>query len=89
MNQTRNFLGGSELNVATALAKWNLPAKYCTALPDNFLTKEIIDELNEKNIDTSTILISGNRIGIYYLPQGLDLKTPRLIMTAHILLLQH
>jgi len=68
------FLGGSELNVATALAKWNLPAKYCTALPDNFLTKEIIDELKEKNIDTSSILISGNRIGIYYLPQGLDLK---------------
>lgn len=73
-SNTAIFLGGSELNVATALAKWNLPAKYCTALPDNFLTKEIIDELNEKNIDTSTILISGNRIGIYYLPQGLDLK---------------
>ncbi len=29
------FVGGAELNVATALANWGLPVKYCTALPDN------------------------------------------------------
>src|SRR5205814_9248602 len=30
--------------------------------------------LAENNIDTSAIHVSGNRIGVYYLPQGADLK---------------
>jgi 2-dehydro-3-deoxygluconokinase len=67
-------VGGAELNVAKALARWGVPVKYCTALPDNYLSKEICDYLKEKNIDTSGIHFSGNRIGIYYLPQGSDLK---------------
>ena len=68
------YVGGAELNVATALAKWKVPAKYCTALPDNYLSKEICDELQSKNIDTSAIHFSGSRVGLYYLPQGADLK---------------
>lgn len=68
------YIGGAELNVATALAKWNIPVKYFTALPDNYLSKEIIEHLQENNIDTSAIHLSGNRIGTYYLPQGTDLK---------------
>lgn len=73
-SKTEIYLGGAELNVATALAKWNMAAKYCTVLPDNYLTNEIIDELKQKNIDTSSILISGKRIGIYFLPSSADLK---------------
>lgn len=68
------YLGGAELNVATALAKWNVPVKYCSALPVNFLGKEIITALNEKKIDVSPIQFSGNRIGCYFLQQGADLK---------------
>ncbi|WEK38209.1 MAG: sugar kinase [Candidatus Pseudobacter hemicellulosilyticus] len=68
------FIGGAELNVATALARWKLPATYCTALPDNYLSKEITAEISQKKIDTDTIHFSGNRIGLYYLPQGADLK---------------
>jgi 2-dehydro-3-deoxygluconokinase len=68
------YIGGAELNVATALAKWNVPVKYMTALPDNFLSKEICEELTEKNIDISSLIFSGNRIGTYYLAQGTDLK---------------
>jgi len=72
-------IGGAELNVATALAKWNVPVKYCTALPDNYLSKEICEELEGKNIDTSAIKFSGNRIGIYYLPKGAELKSAGVI----------
>ncbi|MGZ5220682.1 MAG: PfkB family carbohydrate kinase [Chitinophagaceae bacterium] len=68
------YVGGAELNVANALAKWNIPAKYCTAMPDNYLSKEIIEELQATNIDTSAIRLTGNRIGAYYLPQGADMK---------------
>lgn len=73
------YVGGAELNAATALSKWNVPAKYCTALPDNYLSKEIIEEIQSKKIDTSAIHLSGNRIGIYYLPQGADLKNAGVI----------
>ncbi|MEO7925067.1 MAG: sugar kinase [Chitinophagaceae bacterium] len=73
------YVGGAELNVATALAKWTVPVKYCTALPDNYLSKEIIQDLDSKKIDTSSIHASGNRIGVYYLPQGADLKNAGVI----------
>jgi 2-dehydro-3-deoxygluconokinase len=73
------YIGGAELNAATALSRWNISVKYCTALPDNYLSKEIIEELRAKKIDTSAIHFSGNRIGIYYLPQGADLKNAGVI----------
>ncbi len=73
------FIGGAELNVATALAKWNIPVAYCTALPQHYLTHEIVESINKKNIDTSQIQYSGNRIGTYYLPQGTDLKSAGVI----------
>ncbi len=68
------FIGGAELNTATALAVWGLPVSYCTVLPDHYLTKGIIDSLNEKDIDTAKIKLQGKRMGIYYLPQAADLK---------------
>ena len=73
------YVGGAELNVATALAKWNLPVRYCSAMPDNYFSKEITTELDEKNIDISAIHFSGDRIGLYYLPQGADLKNAGVI----------
>jgi 2-dehydro-3-deoxygluconokinase len=73
------FVGGAELNVATALARWQVPTAYCTALPDHYLSKEILASLEEKTIDTSKIPFSGSRIGTYYLPQGADLKSAGVI----------
>ena len=73
------FVGGAELNVATALSKWKQPVKYVTALPDNNLAKEIIENIAGKNIVVKDINISGERIGTYYLPQGSDLKNNAVI----------
>jgi 2-dehydro-3-deoxygluconokinase len=73
------YIGGAELNVATALAKWNIETKYSTALPQSYLSDEIITALQSKNIDTSSINRSGERIGTYYLPQGTDLKNAGVI----------
>lgn len=73
------YVGGAELNVAHALAKWNVPVKYGTAMPDNYLSREILEELLSKKIDVSSIYLSGNRIGAYYLPQGADLKNAGVI----------
>ncbi len=68
------FVGGAEANVATALAGWDIPVSYCTVLPDNFMSQYVIQYLNRKNIDTSSIIISGDRIGLYYLETGADIK---------------
>src|SRR5690242_14147826 len=68
------YMGGAELNVASALAKWNTPVGYCTAMPQHYLSDEIITYLSEKKIDTSPIQFGGKRLGIYFLPQGADLK---------------
>jgi 2-dehydro-3-deoxygluconokinase len=73
------YVGGAELNVANALARWNVPIKYCTAMPDHYLSHEMMDELQSKNIDVTAIHLSGNRIGVYYLPQGADLKNAGVI----------
>lgn len=69
------FIGGAELNVATALARWEKPVKYFTALPDNIISKDIKSYLQQKNIDTSPIIYSGERIGLYYLQKGADMKS--------------
>ena len=73
------FIGGAELNVGKALANWGVPVKYCTALPDHYLSKEIMESLQEEGIDTSAILLSGDRIGTYTLPMGADLKNAGVI----------
>lgn len=69
------YMGGAEANTATALAGWNIPVKYCTALPENFMSAHIIKYLQSRNIDTSSILYAGNRVGLYYLDRGADLKS--------------
>jgi 2-dehydro-3-deoxygluconokinase len=73
-NNVSAYVGGAELNVAAALAKWNIPIMYCSAMPDNFLSREIINYIEQKGINTSAFYFGGERIGIYYLPQGADLK---------------
>ncbi|MDB5252905.1 MAG: carbohydrate kinase [Flaviaesturariibacter sp.] len=73
------FVGGAELNTATALARWGIEASYGTALPDNYLAHEIVDEIRRRGVDPSPIRFSGDRVGTYYLPQGADLKAAGVI----------
>lgn len=73
------YIGGAELNVAQALAAWNIPVKYCTALPDHYLSREIVEYIAAKKIDISDIIYSGSRIGSYYLPAGADMKNAGVI----------
>lgn len=73
------YIAGAELNAATALALWGIPAKYFTVLPDNHLSAQVIGYIQKKNIDTTPILYGGNRIGVYYLTPGKDMKHNALI----------
>jgi len=73
------FVGGAELNVATALANWGVPVRYSSVAPPNALADELVAYMAEKGIDTAGIYRSGSRIGSYYLPQGTDLKNAGVI----------
>jgi 2-dehydro-3-deoxygluconokinase len=78
-NQLPFFIGGAELNVATALALWDLPSAYFTALPGNAMSKQITDYLQQKKVDASSVFTTGDRIGLYYLTRGKDIKNNALI----------
>ncbi|RYY20142.1 MAG: sugar kinase, partial [Chitinophagaceae bacterium] len=73
------FVGGAELNVAQALAKWEVPVAYLSALPANLLSEQIVTYLSQKNVDCSVVQYRGNRIGTYYLPVGSELKNAGVI----------
>jgi 2-dehydro-3-deoxygluconokinase len=68
------YLGGAEMNVGVALAQWGDSVKYCSAVPDNFLGKQLINNLENAKIDTSAMQIMGDRVGVYYVPEGEDVK---------------
>jgi 2-dehydro-3-deoxygluconokinase len=68
------YIGGAELNVATALAKWGVPVNYFTAVPDNYLSDSMLSFVSESGIGIGPVLKTGSRVGIYYLQQGTDLK---------------
>ncbi|WP_241254883.1 sugar kinase [Sphingobacterium sp. DR205] len=73
------YVGGAELNVATALGLWNVPSSYLSAIPQNAICEGIDNYLQRRNIDTSAMLWTGERLGIYYLPKGKDLKNAGVI----------
>ncbi|WP_181307018.1 sugar kinase [Rufibacter sp. XAAS-G3-1] len=78
-NKLPFYVGGAELNVATALALWGVPSAYLTALPQNFISEQLVGYLQERQIDTSPIVMQGDRLGLYYLPKGKDLKNAGVI----------
>lgn len=73
------YIGGAESNVALALAKWDIPVSYCTAIPDNFMADRILAYYLQLGVDTTNVIKSGERIGSYYLNQGADVKNTGVI----------
>ncbi|NSL88398.1 sugar kinase [Chitinophaga solisilvae] len=68
------YVGGAEANVAAALAQWGTPVAYISKVPDNGLSRDVLQQLSQRGIHTDRMLWGGDRIGIYYLAQGSDLK---------------
>lgn len=64
------FIGGAELNVTRALARWDMPVSFLSRLPDNFLANQVMHQLQVEKVDTSRILRGGHRTGLYFLPTG-------------------
>lgn len=62
--------GGSEANVAVALARFGLNAAFATILPDNQIGKECARVLRYHGVDTSFLTYKKGRLGIYFFENG-------------------
>ncbi|WP_158995855.1 sugar kinase [Mucilaginibacter sp. L196] len=78
-NNVPFYMGGAELNVATALALWDVPVQYFTALPANHMSAQISTHLKDKGIDSEKTYYHGERVGLYILTKGADIKNDSLI----------
>src|ERR1044072_597620 len=72
--QTPRFdatFGGGEANVAIALASFGISAAYITALPEkNPIADAAVAQFRGLGVDTSCIVRSKGRMGIYFLEAG-------------------
>lgn len=58
--------GGAETNVLSALSALGRNCSWLSALPDNDLGRFVLRELAAANIDTSSVVSKGDRVGTYY-----------------------
>lgn len=71
--------GGGEANVAVSLANFGMDVSYLTALPSNDIGNACICQLRSFGIDTSFIMRSPGRIGIYFLENGTNQRPSKVI----------
>lgn len=82
INQATSFdihYGGGEANVAIALSNLGLSTEYITTLPKNKLGDSAINELRKYGVETSNIIRSGNKIGMYFLELGASIRGSEII----------
>jgi len=71
--------GGSEGNVAVALARLGNPAAFATVLPDNQIGRECLRELRYHGVDVSLIAMKKGRMGIYFFENGSNQRPSNVI----------
>lgn len=77
--QLEATFGGGEANVAVALSNYGLNAGFVSALPDNAIGDAAISELMRFGVDTSKIVRSGDRVGIYFLETGANQRPSKVV----------
>ncbi len=71
--------GGGEANVAVSLANYGLDAEFLSVIPDNAIGDAAIGELRRFNVDTSKVIRTAGRMGIYYLETGANQRASKVI----------
>ena len=71
--------GGAEASVAVSLVNYGIPAAFVTCLPPNEIGQAAINYLRRFGVDTSHIIMKGERIGIYFLEFGANQRPSKVI----------
>ncbi|MDB4898831.1 MAG: hypothetical protein JWN53_639 [Gemmatimonadetes bacterium] len=75
----RTWFGGSEANVAVALAHLGTPSSYITRLPSNAVGEAALAAMRAEGVDVTGIARGGPRMGIYFVESGADLRPMRVV----------
>ena len=62
--------GGGEFNVAVSLANYGVDAEFVTRIPDNEIGHCALQEMRKMNVNSSNVLLGGDRLGVYFLETG-------------------
>lgn len=71
--------GGGEANVAISLANFGHRAYFASKVPDNALGLAVKRHLNRFGVHTDYLLFGGQRLGIYFLEQGVGIKAANVV----------
>ena len=71
--------GGTEANVAISLAQFGHPTSFISKLPKNQLGDAAVKFLNANSVDTSSIIMDGENIGIYFLETGFGIRPSKVL----------
>jgi len=71
--------GGGEANVAVGLARFGLDVAYVSVIPNNPIGDACVRELKRQGVDTSLMVRKGNRLGIYFLENGVNQRPSMVI----------
>ena len=77
--------GGSEANIALALANLNIDSTFFTVVPDNSIGKSAIRTLRSYDVHCTPVILSNesetptHRLGTYYLETGYGIRASRVI----------
>lgn len=77
--QFRTWFGGSEANVAVGLVHLGTPSEYVTCLPPNAIGDAALAALRAEGVKTGHIARGGNRLGIYFVESGAELRPMRVV----------
>ena len=71
--------GGAEANVAVSLANYGENVAYVTAAPANPVGDAMVREMRSFGVDTSFILRTGDRLGVYYTETGAAMRPSKVV----------
>ena len=77
--QLVTYFGGAEANVAVALCHLGVPCDYVTRLPENPLGDAGLEALRREGVGTRWIARGGERLGLYFVEPGADLRMMRVV----------
>lgn len=72
-------IGGAEANVCVLLSQLGINTNYVTRLPKNDLSQLALNELHKYKVDTTDCVYGGDRIGLYFIESGNQIRQSQVI----------
>jgi 2-dehydro-3-deoxygluconokinase len=78
-NELKVHIGGAEANVCVLLSQLGIKTDYITRLPQNDLAQLALNELHKHKVNTSNSIYGGDRIGMYFVESGNQIRQSQVI----------